>query len=116
MIQSGIPDAKEQYLEAVTGWTFTMEDSYRTGLRILNMRHAFNLREDLKPADFTLFPRAAGKPPLAEGPLAGVEIDTEQLAKNFFLKVEWDMVTGKPSLESLQRLGGLDDVIRDLYY
>ncbi|NLM46407.1 MAG: aldehyde ferredoxin oxidoreductase family protein [Firmicutes bacterium] len=115
MIQSGIPDAKEQYLAAVTGWTFTREDSYETGLRILNMRHAFNLREGLKPADFTLSPRAAGKPPLAEGPLAGVEIDTEQLAKNFFLKVEWDLATGKPSPESLQRLGGLDDVIKDLY-
>ncbi|HHX75456.1 MAG TPA: aldehyde ferredoxin oxidoreductase, partial [Firmicutes bacterium] len=115
MSMGGIRDAKEQYLEAVTGWTFTREDSYRAGLRILNMRHAFNLREGLKPADFTLSPRAAGKPPLTEGPLKGVEIDTEQLAKNFFTTVEWDMETGKPSLASLQRLGGLDEVIKDLY-
>ena len=79
------------------------------------MRHAFNLREGLRPADFTISPRVVGKPPLADGPLKGVEIDTRQLAINFFTHAGWDMETGKPSLESLQQLGGLEKVIADLY-
>lgn len=115
MMNGGVMDAKEQYLAAVTGMPFTQEDTLKTGKRILNMRHAFNLREGFKPSDFTISPRALGKPPLTAGPLKGVEIDVEQLAKNFFTHMEWDWETGKPSLESLQALGGLEEVIRDLY-
>jgi len=104
-----------QYIAAVTGMPFTSEDSYRTGLRILAMRQAFNLREGIKPSDMTLSDRSLGKPPLKSGPTAGITIDAEKLAKNFFDAVDWDMKTGKPGLETLKKLGALDCVIKDLY-
>ncbi len=109
------PSAFHDYAEAITGLPFTAEDSFNTGLRILNMRQAFNIREGITPADCTISDRAVGKPPLTAGPLAGVTVDNDQLGRNFFAAAGWDLETGKPSLESLQRLGYLDEVIVDLY-
>lgn len=104
-----------EYLEAVTGMKITDEESFYTGLRILTMRHAFNLREGIKPSDLTIPKRAVGEPALSYGPLAGVTVDHQLLARNFFEAVDWDFETGKPSLEMLKKIGHLDDVIKDLY-
>ena len=79
------------------------------------MRQAFNLREGLEPADFVLPKRIYGEPPQAQGPLAGVTVNYKALGRSFFQAMSWDEVTGKPSSESLETLGGFDDVIRDLY-
>ncbi|MFY9415849.1 MAG: aldehyde ferredoxin oxidoreductase family protein [bacterium] len=109
------PQAFHDYAEAILGIPFTAEDSLNTGLRILNMRLAFNLREGITPADCTISERVVGKPPLEAGPLAGVTIDNEKLARNFFTAAHWDLETGKPSRASLEQLGQLEEVIRDLY-
>jgi aldehyde:ferredoxin oxidoreductase len=111
----GRPEAIAEFIEAVTGWPFTEEDKIATGLRILSMGHAFNLREGLSVTARLAPPRVVGKPPLGHGPLAGVTVDEEQLARNFFAAVGWEWGTGKPSLERLRELGGLEPVIRDLY-
>ncbi|MGC8827917.1 MAG: aldehyde ferredoxin oxidoreductase C-terminal domain-containing protein, partial [Anaerolineae bacterium] len=111
----GMQNLAQRLIEAVTGWSFKGQDVLRTGARILNMRHAFNLREGFKPADFVIPPRAIGVPPLQAGPLAGVTVNAQRLAENFFHFIGWDMQTGKPSKYSLERLGGMDDVIKDLY-
>ena len=103
------------YTEAILGIPFTAEASFATGLRILNMRQAFNLREGITPAACTISRRIVGKPPLKEGPLANVTIDEVQLAHNFFAAADWNRKTGKPSLKSLGKLGHLQEVIRDLY-
>lgn len=111
-----IPKVRQrEYMEAITGMRFNEQDSYTTGIRILNMRHAFNLREGIKPSDNYIAQRVLGKPPLKSGPTKGVTIDNELLGRNFFEALDWDIETGKPSLESLQRLGHLEDVIEDLY-
>lgn len=91
------------------------EQAFRTGLRIFMMRHAFNLREGLKPSVFTISERVMGRPPLEAGPLAGISVDVEQLSQNFFEAASIDPITGKPDLERLKELGHLDEVIRDLY-
>ena len=70
MSQAGLQEAERKYLEAVTGRPFTAADSYKTGLRILNMRHAFNLREGLTPKDFKIPDRCVGNPPQPTGPVA----------------------------------------------
>ncbi len=85
------------------------------GMRILTMRHVFNLREGLTPADFVLPSRSIGNPPLEVGPLANVTVPAEALAKNYFAALDWDRVTGKPSRQALEQMGGMADVIRDLY-
>jgi aldehyde:ferredoxin oxidoreductase len=105
---------ENQYLEAITGRSFKPQDQDATGMRILNMRHAFNLREGITPKDLTITKRALGQPPQKEGPAAGVEIDDKKLRDNFFAFIGWDVETGKPSKGALEKLG-LDFLIKDLY-
>jgi len=104
--------ALPRLIEAVTGWEI---DVMRAGHRIMNMRHAFNLREGHKRSDDVVPGRCVGKPPLKEGPVKDVTVDHEKLADNFFDAMGWDKSTLIPSKESLEGLGGLDDVIPDLY-
>ncbi|MCK9444346.1 MAG: aldehyde ferredoxin oxidoreductase family protein [Tissierellaceae bacterium] len=106
---------QNEFIEAITGMEFGPEESFKTGLRIFTMRHAFNLREGFKPSDFTLSNRSVGKPPLESGPLAEVTVDNELLARNFFDSMGWDFETGNPKLGVLKDLGHLEDVIEDLY-
>ena len=100
-------------IEAVCGINTEMQKT--AGKRILTMRHVFNLREGLTPADFVLPPRSIGQPPLEAGPLANVTVPAEALADNFFASLGWDRLTGRPSREVLEQMGGLSDVIDDLY-
>jgi aldehyde:ferredoxin oxidoreductase len=104
-----------EYIEALTGWSFKSQQLFSAGKRILTMRQAFNIREGLTRADFVIPPRATGNPPQTEGPLAGITVDNERLGRNFYRVLDWDWETGKPTLESLLGVGGLDNVIRDLY-
>lgn len=104
-----------EYIEALTGWPFKSQQLFSVGKRILTMRQAFNIREGLTRADFVIPPRAIGNPPQTEGPLAGITVDNERLGGNFYRVLDWDWETGKPTLESLLGVGGLDNVIRDLY-
>jgi aldehyde:ferredoxin oxidoreductase len=108
-------DMTAKLLEPVTGWAIDDAFHKETLKRVMGMRHAFNLREGFRPADFMLPKRAVGDPPQQAGPNTGVTIDNETLARNFFTVMEWDLETGKPSRESLEALGGMEDVIRDLY-
>jgi aldehyde:ferredoxin oxidoreductase len=109
------PDALPGLIEAVTGWDFKGDDMVRAGKRIMNMRHVFNLREGHKRADDLVPGRCVGKPPLKEGPLKDVTVDNEKLADNFFDSMGWNRKTLVPSRESLEGLGGMEDVIKDLY-
>ncbi len=84
-------------------------------MRSLNMRQVFNLREGILPRDSVLPARAAGNPPLKEGPQEGRTIDIDRLVHNWYQVMEWDPESGKPSKASLERLGGFRDVIQDLY-
>ena len=102
-------------LEAATGRDFKEDDVLRTGKRIMNMRHVFNLREGQKRGDSLLPNRCVGEPPLAEGPLKGVILNHRKLADQFFENIGWNKETLVPTRESLEDLGGMDDVIRDLY-
>jgi aldehyde:ferredoxin oxidoreductase len=111
MPQGAVP----RLLAAATGWDLKEEDVLRMGKRIMNMRHVFNLREGQKPADSVLPRRCVGEPPLTDGPLKGVTIDHRKLADSFFESIGWNKETMVPTRESLNDLGGMDDVIKDLY-
>ncbi len=110
-------DAATRFIEAVTGWDFKEEDVIRTGKRILNMRYAFNLREGQKPTDSenVLPKRCVGIPPQTEGPLKGITVDYDKLGDHFIASMAWDRKTLIPTKESLESLGGMEDVIRNLY-
>ena len=104
-----------EYLNAATGMGFTEAELKETGERIGCIRQAFNLREGFTPEDFRMPDRVVGKPPFARGPLAGLTLDMDKAVVEYFKGIDWDPETGKPSRDLLERLGGLDEVIRDLY-
>jgi len=111
---TGVENIAWKLIPPVTGWDFGEEEEMNAGLRIFNMRHAFNLREGMKPGDLRLPKRSVGEPPQTEGPLEGVTVDHKGFIRNFFEAIDWDETTGKPSRASLEKLGGMDDVIQAL--
>jgi aldehyde:ferredoxin oxidoreductase len=108
-------DALVRSIAAVTGWEFNEGTLMQAGKRIMNMRHAFNLREGHKKADDRMPARSIGRPPLTEGPLKDVTVNNETLAEHFFAAMGWNKDTLVPSRESLTSLGGMEDVIKDLH-
>jgi aldehyde:ferredoxin oxidoreductase len=111
---TGVGNIAWKLLPPVTGWDFGENEEMNAGLRIFNMRHAFSLREGIKPADLKLPKRSVGEPPQTEGPLKGVTVDHKGFIRNFFKAIDWDETTGKPSRKSLEKIGGLEDVIKSL--
>ncbi len=111
-----LPAAKvvAEFISAVTGWDVTMDELLKTGERIQNLRHAFNLREGLNPLEFKVPDRLLGRPPQKGGPLAGVTVDEDTMIKEYLAAMDWDAKTAKPSKKKLQELG-LDDVAKDLW-
>jgi aldehyde:ferredoxin oxidoreductase len=110
----GAPNFTLENLKAITGWDLTQEELNKIGERIMNLRHAFNLREDAKELDWKVHPRIVGDPPLTEGPLAGVSTDHEHQIYWGLGALGWDRTTTKPSRQKLMELG-LEDLIDDLY-
>jgi aldehyde:ferredoxin oxidoreductase len=102
------PDITE-YMTAVTGWDYTMDNCTLDGERVMTLRSLFNLREGINPREWKLPGRSIGEPALKAGPLKGVTLDMETMAKDFYDVLGWDINTSVPSRESLERLG-LDEV------
>ncbi|MFC1534705.1 aldehyde ferredoxin oxidoreductase family protein [Thermodesulfobacteriota bacterium] len=108
-------DGAIRFVRAATGWDFNEEELLKTGKRILNMRYAFNLREGQMPNENKLPERCIGAPPQTEGPLEGVTVNSDILTQQFFENMDWDKESMIPTRESLENLGGMEDVIRNLY-
>lgn len=107
-----LPRDRIKCLSAVTGFQYTRAEEHFLGLRIFTLKHAFNLREGFKKEERALSDRFTKGP--AQGPLAGIDIDSELLAENFFNAIGWNLEC-MPSRDSLVMIGGLDHVIADLY-
>ena len=101
-------------MKAVTGWEVTNEEMLKTGERIANIRQAFNIREGLNPLRFMVPDRVLGKPPLKEGPVAGITIDEDTLIKEYLTAMDWDLKTARPSKKRLLELE-LADVAQELW-
>ncbi len=111
----GLPhiDGIIDFMRAVSGWDFTVDELIKTGERICTIRHAFNLREGINPLDYKIPGRIMGNPPPKEGPLAGITVDEETLDKEYLAALDWDSKTTKPSKKKLQELD-LEDIAREL--
>ena len=101
--------------KAVTGWDYSWNDMLKTGERIVNMRHAFNLREGINELNWAVPPRIIGNPPQTVGPLAGVTSDIDAQVYWGLGYLDWDRFTGKPSKAKLLALGGMDDIAKELW-
>ena len=107
-------DPIAEFMSAITGWDITNDELLKTGERISNLRQAFNIREGLNPLEYKVSGRVIGKPPLKEGPTAGVTVDEDTMIKEYFNAMDWDLKTAKPSKNKLLELG-LDDVAKELW-
>jgi aldehyde:ferredoxin oxidoreductase len=94
-----------EFFNVVTGWDLDVEEVLTSGARIQTLRHCFNLREGISPADVKLPDRMAGLPPQKDGPTAGVTIDIDNLAREYRQAMGWDPVSGKPHKSTLEKLG-----------
>jgi len=105
-----------QFISAVTGWDFDMDECMEAGERIQIIRHAFNLREGYNPLDNldTISDRIFGKEPLKEGPNKGINIDVEAMIQEYLEYADWDPVTTIPSKKKLLDLG-LEEVAKTFY-
>jgi len=94
-----------EFFNAVTGWKLSMEEVLTTGARIQTLRHCFNLREGIAPSDVKLPKRMLGQPPQAEGPVAGVTLDVDSLAREYRQAMGWNPDSGRPDDATLEKLG-----------
>ncbi|CAB1065954.1 Tungsten-containing aldehyde:ferredoxin oxidoreductase (EC [Olavius sp. associated proteobacterium Delta 1] len=93
------------FFNAVTGWGLSMADVLTTGARIQTLRQCFNVREGLQPSDIKLPGRMAGRPPQEEGPVAGVTLDVDNLAREYRQAMGWDPDSGRAENSTLEKLG-----------
>ncbi len=96
-----IPD----FLNAVVGWDTTLDELLVTGERIANVRHAFNLREGHNPLRFQVPGIMLGNPPLRQGLVRDVTIDTVTQTRDYLRAMAWDYETAMPSRARLEKLG-----------
>ena len=101
----GGPRKLVDFLNAVTGSGYTLDEVLRAGERIAIIRHLFNLREGIKEIDWTPHPRITGNPPQKQGPLAGVTINQKGQVYWNLGALDWDITTTKPSKRKLIELG-----------
>jgi aldehyde:ferredoxin oxidoreductase len=102
-----------EWINLATGWKLSTQDFLDIGERILTLRHCFNVREGVKPADTRIRNRASGHPALNKGPLAGITLDLDKTAKRYYDKMGWNYETGVPDKARLMALR-LDNVIKDM--
>jgi len=103
-----------EFLSAVTGQPFTLDDALIAGERIANMRQVFNVREGVNAVTQPTPSRAFGLPPLADGPTAGITVQIDQLLREHLDTMGWTQDAAIPTRETLERLG-LHDVAQALW-
>lgn len=104
-----------ELMTATTGVKYTKEDLYMCGLRIFMVRQAFNIREGITRDKMWISPRLAGRPAIQSGPNKDIVLDNEKMADLFYEAMGCDVKTGTPLKETLEKIGGLDEVIKQLY-
>jgi aldehyde:ferredoxin oxidoreductase len=90
-------------LNGVTGWGLEAEDLMTLGKRIVTLKRLLNLRRGLTRADDRL-PGLLLKP-LNGGGTEGTVPDVDVLLAGAYAEYGWDPETGRPTRETLERLG-----------
>ncbi|MCW4036189.1 MAG: aldehyde ferredoxin oxidoreductase C-terminal domain-containing protein, partial [Candidatus Bathyarchaeota archaeon] len=108
-------DRASQVIEAVTGLKMSPTEVRLVGERIVNIERAFIVREGIRRRDDCL-PRRFREEPLKEGASSGTVFDQEPMLDEYYRERGWDLETGIPSKETLERLGlgGVADDLKDL--
>jgi aldehyde:ferredoxin oxidoreductase len=90
-------------LKCVTGWDLTAEDLLNMGKRMVTLKRMLNMRRGITSADDTLPPLLLK--PFKEGGTEGNIPDMDALLKGAYSEYGWDPGTGKPTQETITKLG-----------
>lgn len=102
------------FLSLITGWRMSYRKIFlKTGERISNLIHAFNIKHGFTMKDCEL-PHRLIKEPAVDGGSKGHVVYLEPMLREYFKIRQWDWETGKPKREKLIELG-LDDIADDLW-
>ena len=103
-----------EWLSAVTGHPYTLDELLIAGERISNVRQAFNVREGFNAVSTQIPDRAYGRPPLTKGATAGIRVEIEELVREYLTAMDWSLDSAVPSKAKLIDLG-LADIAIDLH-
>ena len=101
------PEEIMKLVQAVTGWDVTIDELIALGERRLNMMRVFNAREGINRNQDQL-PVKFYQKPLKGGPTDGWKIDKsefEDALEEYYRQCGWDIESGTPTRETLERLG-----------
>jgi aldehyde:ferredoxin oxidoreductase len=90
-------------LKCVTGWDLNAVDLLNMGKRIATLKRMLNIRRGITSADDNL-PAILLKP-FKEGGTEGNVPDMDKLLKGAYSEYGWDPSTGKPTRETIAKLG-----------
>jgi aldehyde:ferredoxin oxidoreductase len=96
-----------QLVRAVTGWKITFEELLAVGERRLNMMRIFNAREGIH-RNCDQLPEKFYQQSLNGGPTDGWKLNKsefEAALTEYYRQSGWDIDTGTPTPETLERLG-----------
>jgi aldehyde:ferredoxin oxidoreductase len=97
------PDGILDYLNAITGAEYTLDELTKAGERILNAERTFLLRAGFSRRDDTL-PTRLTHEPLPEGPAKGLICHLEEMLDEYYLERGWSR-DGIPTEAKLKELG-----------
>jgi len=100
-------------VEAATGWEMDLKRAIAVGKRAINQLRVFNIKHGLKRDSERPSSRYGSTP--VDGPVKGKEIMPvwDDLVRNYYTHMGWDVVSGKPLPETLRALG-LEHLIAEL--
>jgi aldehyde:ferredoxin oxidoreductase len=90
-------------LKCVTGWDLTADDLLNLGKRIVTLKRMLNIRRGVTRADDTLPPLLLKR--FKEGGTEGNVPNVDALLKGAYSEYGWDPGTGKPTQETVIKLG-----------
>ncbi|MBI4495274.1 MAG: aldehyde ferredoxin oxidoreductase C-terminal domain-containing protein, partial [Chloroflexi bacterium] len=97
-------EAPSAALSAVTGRDLGIPQLIEIGERVMNMERLYIVKSGYGRADDRL-PDRLLKEPLPDGPDKGLVVPLEALKDDFYRAAGWDLETGIPRVETLERLG-----------
>ncbi|MFX1418126.1 MAG: aldehyde ferredoxin oxidoreductase family protein [Promethearchaeota archaeon] len=103
-----------ELIKNLTGWSISVDELVKIGLRIQTLRQAFNLRENVDIVNNKLPGRITGHPPDEKGPTKDISIDYKEFYSGYCREMGWNPENGYPLKETLENLD-LNFVIKDLY-
>ncbi len=101
MFQPGFPLI--EFISAVTGWEFNLDELEVIGERIQTLRQLFTIREGINPKELRLPQRVSQ--PATTGPFKDVPVDFDLLRQQYYEAMGWDPETGHPVESRLKELG-----------